>query len=63
MSTQVELAKEQLFGQNAMGVQNLKFFPGSSREVSSEQMAGQIIKALASIAAGDFDVVDGDDCA
>lgn len=61
MSTQVERAKGQLFGESAMGVQNLKLFPGSSREVSSEQMAEQINQALASIAAGNFEFVDGDD--
>lgn len=61
MSQQLDLAKGRLFDADAFNVKNLKLFPGSSRDVTSEQFAEQINKSLSQISAGDFDVVDSED--
>ena len=37
---------------------NVKLFPGSSRDATPDQMAGQVYKAIAQIEAGDYDLVD-----
>lgn len=58
MSQHLELAKGRLYGADALGAKNLKLFPGSSRDVTSEQVAEQINKALSQIEAGDFVVED-----
>lgn len=58
---QLELAKKRLFDADALGVRNLKLFPGSGRETTSEQFAEQINKSLSRIAAGEFEEVEIED--
>jgi hypothetical protein len=64
MNTHLEIAKHRLFSKGALDAADIKLFPGSSRDASKEQMAEQIVKAIAQIEAGDFDEVDTstDDC-
>lgn len=58
MKTQLEIAKATLFDAGGLGATNLKLFPGSSRDVTSEAMAAEINKALDQLTNGQYDVVD-----
>ena len=58
MQTQTERAKQKLYSAGTLEVDNIKLFPGSSRDVTAEQMAEQINKALAQIEAGDYELVE-----
>lgn len=58
MATQLETAKRRLFDKEALGADNVKFFPGSNRDSTPEQMAEQVNKAIAQIDAGDYELVD-----
>lgn len=58
MRTQVDLAKNRLFDEGALNADNVKLFPGSTRDVSSELMAEQVNKALSQIESGDFDLIE-----
>jgi len=60
MGQQLDLAKNRLFAEDALGVTNIKLFPGSNRDTSAEQFAEEINKAISQIEAGDFDEVDLD---
>jgi len=55
MTDQLELAKHRLFDTAGLRAANIKLFPGSNREVTKQQMAEQVNKAIAQIEAGDFD--------
>ena len=61
MDTQVGIAKSRLYGEGGLGVSDFKMFPGESRDVTPEQMAGVLNKALAQLEAGDYELVDGSD--
>lgn len=52
MSTQIELATKRLFGANGIGAKNIKFFPGASRDITAEQLATELNKAISQIEAG-----------
>ena len=58
MGTQLELAKRRLFSVDSVYASNVKLFPGSDRDVTAEQMAGEVNKAIAQIEAGDFELVE-----
>ena len=58
MKTQIEMAKDRLYAEDGVRASNLKLFPGSSRDVTPEQFAEEINKALAEIEAGDDEVVE-----
>jgi len=58
MATQLEVAKNRLFGEGGLQATNIKLYPGHSRDASAEQMAEQVNKALAQIENGDYDVVE-----
>lgn len=58
MGTKMEIAKHRLFDEAALHVSDVKMFPGSSRDVTSEQMADQISKVIAQLENGDYEVVD-----
>ena len=58
MGTQMEMARHLLFDADGLNVSNVKLFPGASREVTVDQVAEQVNKAIAQIEAGDYDVVD-----
>lgn len=60
MATQIELATRTLFDPAAVRVQNIKLFPGSSREVTPEQMAGQVNLVISQLLSGDFDELSFD---
>jgi len=55
MSTQVQLAAKRLFDADALGVKNIKFFPGASRDITAEQLAMEINKLLSDLSAGDVE--------
>ena len=61
MGTQLDLAKKRLFDKDSLNVGNIKLFPGSSRDVTSEQIAEEINKALSQIEAGVVEVIDPTD--
>jgi len=58
MGQQLDLAKNRLFGKDALAVKNVKLYPGTNRETTSEEFAEQINKALSQLESGDFDEVD-----
>ncbi len=56
MASQLEIAKRRLFDNDGLHAENVKLFPGTSRDITSEQMAEQINKALAQLETGDFEL-------
>lgn len=54
----IDKAAEMLFGTNGMGVKNIRFFPGSSADVTPEQRAEELINIFQRVRDGDFDVVE-----
>lgn len=61
MSTQIELATKRLFGANMLGAKNIKFFPGSSRDITAEQLATEVNKAISQIEGGAFIVAPAEE--
>ena len=61
MSTQLEVTKHRLFDQEGLRTANIKLFPGSSRDATSDQMAEQVNKGLAQIEADDYEEVEFND--
>jgi hypothetical protein len=62
MGTQIELAVKRLFDEDALGATNIKMFPGTSRDVTAEQLANEINKAISKVEAGEFDIVTDEEC-
>lgn len=60
MSTELQKAKDLLFGAEGLGVTNFKLYPGANREATAEQIAAEINGSLEAIMAGDYEVVDLD---
>lgn len=60
MGMHVELASKRLFDQDALGSLNIKFYPGTNRDTSAEEMAEQINKSLSQLEAGTAEVVEID---
>ncbi|GAN89830.1 hypothetical protein Gbfr_007_287 [Gluconobacter frateurii M-2] len=59
MQTQIDVAKQLLFGAEGLRVTNVKLYPGSDRDATSEQMSAQIVSAINGVIAGDFeDITD-----
>jgi hypothetical protein len=58
MTTQLELAKHRLFSKRALDAADIKLFPGTSRDATSEDMAEQINKAMAQVESGDAEEVN-----
>ena len=52
MSENVALAKNKLFGVEGFAATNIKLFPGTSREITSDDLAEQISKSLTRFAVG-----------
>ncbi|MDO8418090.1 MAG: hypothetical protein Q7S87_18050 [Agitococcus sp.] len=52
----IAIVTNRLFGPHSLRVSNLKFTPGSNREITAEQVAEELTKSLARIEAGDFEV-------
>lgn len=55
--TELEAARRTLFDQDALDVSNIKLFPGTNRDISPEQMAEQINKAIAQLLTGDYEEI------
>jgi len=53
MSSQIERAKHALFSSEGVATRNVKFFLGSSRDVTAEQLADQLNRADAQVRNGD----------
>jgi hypothetical protein len=60
MGQQLDLAKKRLFDKDALGVTNIKLFPGSSRDTTPEQFAEEINKAISQVEAGGYEDVNLD---
>ncbi|CUW39711.1 protein of unknown function [Magnetospirillum sp. XM-1] len=58
MGTNLEIAKNRLFGDGGLQVSNVKLFPGSNRDVTQEQIAEQVNKIIGQLDAGDYDVIE-----
>lgn len=56
--TQVEIAAAKLFGPGGLGVTNIGFTRGSNPNATSEQIAGEINRAITQLEAGNFDEVN-----
>lgn len=64
MGTQIQLAETRVFDKDALGASNIKFFPGTSRDVTAEDLAKDVNKVISSIEAGEFEVVgEEEECA
>ena len=59
--TQVEIARETLFGVSGLRANDVKLFPGTDRDTTPEQMAEQVNNAIAQVLAGDFDVISDEE--
>lgn len=49
---ELNLLKEELFGNPASAISDIKFYPGESRECSIEEIAAAMRAAISSIKAG-----------
>ncbi len=61
--TQVQILAAKLYGPGGLGVTNIGIFPGSNPNVTAEQIAGEMNRAISQLEAGDFEEVnlDADD--
>lgn len=46
MATNMKTAQELIFGATGLGASNFKMFPGTNRDVTPEQIAAEIVKAI-----------------
>lgn len=53
MTNNLNKAQELLFGKDGLAVSNFKLFPGSNRDATPEEIAGEISRVLAGTFAGD----------
>jgi hypothetical protein len=53
----LDYAAYRLFNKEKLDVNNIKLFPGHSRDVSVEDFSSEITKSLAQIEAGDYEEV------
>lgn len=58
MGIEMEKAKQTLFGVGGMECSNIKIFPGTSREVTAEQIAEQINLSLQEIMDGKAELIE-----
>lgn len=58
MAKEIDVAKHRLFDKDGLDADNIKLFPGSSRDVTSAQMADEVNKVIAQLESGDYEVVD-----
>lgn len=62
MQTQLDQAKQTLFGRDGLRVSNMKLFPGSNRDATTESMSAQINNVVAAMMVGDYeDITDLED--
>jgi hypothetical protein len=55
MATNMQKAQALLFGKDGLGAVNVKLFPGTSRESSSEEVAGALADSLERLASGELE--------
>lgn len=58
MSTHLEMAKHALFDKDGLRAADIKLYPGSNRDATSEQMAEQVNYAMTQLTLGKYDLVD-----
>lgn len=58
MATNLNKAQDLLFGKDGLAVSNFKLFPGSNRDATPEDIAGEITRVLANVFAGDVHEMD-----
>ena len=58
MSTQIEFAKNRLFGKGGLDAKNVKFFSGTDRDATPEQYSEQMNMAISQIENGDYTLVE-----
>lgn len=56
--TEVEKASKRMFGPGSMGVKNISFTLGSRTDLTAEDIARELNKALDAVEAGDFELVE-----
>lgn len=56
--TEVEKASKRMFGPGSMGVTNINFTLGSRTDLTAEDIARELNKALDAVEAGDFELVE-----
>jgi hypothetical protein len=57
MSTQLEVAKEMLFGEKGLRASNFKMYPGFAGDASAEEVASEVVKMLNLMKEGKLTVV------
>lgn len=55
MATNMKHAQELIFGANGIGASNFKMFPGTNRDVTPEQVAAEIAKAIGEVVTGNVE--------
>lgn len=55
MTTNIETARNLLFSESGLRASNFKLYPGTSREVTADQVAEEIVRSINTIAAGDYE--------
>jgi hypothetical protein len=53
MTTKMSEAQALLFGKSGLGVSNIKFFTGSNREATPEDIAAEVVRVLGAITEAD----------
>jgi len=61
MGTNMEVAKHRLFDAATLDVSDVKLFPGSNRDITSEQMAEHVSKVIANLENGNYDLAEDND--
>lgn len=61
MGTSLEVAKHRLFDKEQLNVADVKLSLGSSRDATPQDIASEILKGIAQIEAGDYEVASFDD--
>lgn len=60
MGAKMEVAKHRLFDDGSLKVSDVKLFPGSNRDITSDQLAEQVSRVIAQLENGDYEIVE--DC-
>lgn len=61
MGAKMEVATHRLYDAAQLNVSDIKLFPGSSRDVTSEQLAEQVSRVVAQLENGDYELVEDRD--
>ncbi|BCA64589.1 hypothetical protein [Fluviibacter phosphoraccumulans] len=59
--TDLEIAKNRLYGASGIGAQNLKLYPGTNRDIGVEELSNEINQLISLVEAGDFEDIDYSD--